>query len=129
MRTLTPPEAAERLRAGALYLDVRTPEEFEEGHPEGAWNVPLQLRAEGGGLEDNPNFSKHAEALLDPAREVIVGCRSGPRAERARALLTHLVDATVMLGGMEGRRDAFGELLVPGWKQHGLPISHDDTGR
>ena len=122
---ITPERASERLRAGALYLDVRTPEEFEEGHPPGAWNLPLQLRADARGLTDNPRFAELAEAWLDPARELIVGCRSGPRAERAVALLGFCAHVVVMNGGMEGRRDAFGTLEIPGWKQSGLPVAYD----
>jgi rhodanese-related sulfurtransferase len=123
---IAPETSNERLAEGALYLDVRSPEEFEEGHPPGAWNLPLQLRAKAGGLADNPRFAELAAAVLDPAREIIVGCRSGPRAERAAALLAPRV-VWVMNGGMEGRRDAFGALLVPGWKQAGLPVAYDGT--
>jgi len=51
---------------GALLLDVRTPGEFADGHVQGALNVPVQV------LE-----SRIAE--LDPARPVVVYCRSGNR--------------------------------------------------
>ena len=34
-------EASERLASGFTYVDVRTPEEFEAGHPPGAVNVPV----------------------------------------------------------------------------------------
>jgi len=127
---IAPEAAAERLRRGALYLDVRTPEEFEEGHPEGAWNLPVQLRSPAGGLQDNPEFEALAAVHLDPTRELVVGCRSGPRAERAASLLAGRQSAplAVMRGGMEGRRDAFGALEAPGWKQSGLPIAYDDEG-
>lgn len=122
---IAPNAANERLTAGALYLDVRTPEEFEEGHPPGAWNLPLQLRADASGLVDNPRFVELAQTLLDPAREIIVGCRAGPRAERAAGLLVFCTRVVVMSGGMEGRRDAFGAVLSPGWKQSGLGVAYD----
>lgn len=125
MMYITPEAAAERLAQGALYLDVRSPEEFEEGHPAGAWNLPVQLRAEARGLVDNPRFVEVAQAALDPERELIVGCRSGPRAERAAALLAFCPRVVVMNGGMEGRRDAFGVVVVPGWKQQSLPVAYD----
>ena len=40
---LTPPEAHDILKTNreAVYLDVRTVEEFEAGHPAGAHNVPI----------------------------------------------------------------------------------------
>lgn len=124
---LTPESARQRLEQGALYVDVRTPEEFEEGHPEGAWNLPVRLRSVTRGLEDNPRFVHDAAACLEPERELVIGCRSGPRAELAARLLlsTHRGEVAVMDGGMEGRRDAFGALEVPGWKQVGLPVSYD----
>lgn len=127
---IAPIEAAERLRRGALYLDVRTPEEFEEGHPAGAWNLPVRVRGPAGGLVDNPEFEALAAAVLDPERELVIGCRAGPRAEQAAELLVGKQRAAlvVMSGGMEGRRDAFGALEAPGWKQAGLPIGYDDEG-
>lgn len=124
---LAPSAAHQRLREGALYLDVRTPEEFEEGHPEGAWNLPVRLRSPERGLVDNPAFVADALACLPPDRVLVIGCRAGPRAEQAAALLaaTRTAPLYVMDGGMEGRRDAFGALEVPGWKQAGLPIAYD----
>ncbi len=122
---ITPESAAQRLEGGALYLDVRSPEEFEEGHPAGAWNLPLQLRADTRDLTDNPRFLEVARAVLDPAREIVVGCRAGLRAERAAALLSFFPRVVVMDGGMEGRRDAFGAVVVPGWKQVALPVAYD----
>ncbi len=38
---LPPDEAKAKLDEGFTYVDVRTEEEFEEGHPEGAVNVPV----------------------------------------------------------------------------------------
>lgn len=59
---------------GALLLDVRTPGEFADGHVQGALNVPVQV------LE-----SRIAE--LDPARPVVVYCRSGNRSATAARML------------------------------------------
>lgn len=57
-------------------LDVRTPEEFAEGHIEGAENLPLQEIV-------NNNF-----AILDDKNEVIlIYCRSGSRSAKAARLL------------------------------------------
>lgn len=59
---------------GALLLDVRTPAEFSDGHVDGALNIAVQE------LE-----SRLAE--LDPARPVVVYCRSGSRSAAAARLL------------------------------------------
>lgn len=124
---ITPAEAHAQLQLGALYIDVRTPEEFEEGHPAGAYNLPLQLRDAHRGLVDNPAFVSHVRALFTADRTLILGCRAGPRAVRAAALLRAqgYRALSVMRGGMEGKRDAFGALEIPGWKQAGLPVSYD----
>jgi rhodanese-related sulfurtransferase len=42
VKRVTPEQALELMRAeGYSYLDVRSVPEFDEGHPEGAYNVPL----------------------------------------------------------------------------------------
>ena len=42
MSRISPAEAFAKMKdEGFTYVDVRTPEEFEAGHPEGARNVPL----------------------------------------------------------------------------------------
>jgi len=65
---------AQLVADGALLLDVRTPGEFADGHVQGALNVPVQV------LE-----SRIAE--LDPARPVVVYCRSGNRSATAARML------------------------------------------
>jgi len=52
-----------------ILLDVRTPEEFSEGHIQGAINLDMQ----------NPNFSSEIQNL-DKTKTYIVFCRSGNRA-------------------------------------------------
>lgn len=59
---------------GALLLDVRTPAEFSEGHVDGALNIAVQQ------LESRLDE-------LDPARPVVVYCRSGTRSATAASLL------------------------------------------
>lgn len=76
-----PAEDVRQLRAAdAPVVDVRSPEEWAEGHLEGSALVPLpELAARLG----------EVEALLggDKTKPVIVVCRSGARAEKARAIL------------------------------------------
>ena len=42
----------------AVYLDVRTEEEFAAGHPAGAINVPVAFPNPSGGMLLNPDFSE-----------------------------------------------------------------------
>ncbi|MDO4241701.1 MAG: rhodanese-like domain-containing protein [Microbacteriaceae bacterium] len=62
--------------ANTVILDVRTPEEFAEGHLEGAINIDYN----GGEVE-----AKAPE--LDPDAQYFVYCKAGGRAERTIALL------------------------------------------
>jgi rhodanese-related sulfurtransferase len=109
------------LSAGALYLDVRTPLEFEAGHVAGAYNLPLSFGTLAG-LTPNPDFSRSALEQLDPARVWVVGCHSGARAARAALALEEagFSQLHVHREGWGGCRDAFGR-LTPGWSQAGLP--------
>ena len=67
------------LPAGTVLIDVRTPEEFDTGHLEGALNLPVELAA----------FPDQV-AALDPDAEYLVYCRSGRRADLAVAYMTEL---------------------------------------
>lgn len=60
--------------AGALLVDVRTPAEFDEGHVEGAVNIPVQELA-----------TRLSEVPRD--KEVVVYCRSGGRSANATDIL------------------------------------------
>ena len=63
---------------GALLLDVRTPQEYREGHIPGSKNVPLQSLSSGDPMKagkDTPLF---------------VYCHSGARSRQAAALLAQM---------------------------------------
>lgn len=64
---------------GAVIIDVRTPDEYAEGHLEGAINVNLQS----GSFEQ-----QIAEQPLDGT--YIVYCRTGNRSAQAVAIMTDL---------------------------------------
>lgn len=73
--------------AGATVIDVRTPEEFADGHLEGAQNINLQ----------SPSFNSEIEALPKDA-DYVVYCRSGNRSADATAQMkamgfTNVTDA------------------------------------
>src|SRR2546422_9010278 len=73
---------------GSVYLDVRTEQEFAEGHPERAINIPIgtpnpMMQR----LDSNPDFPDPARASLPAHTPLVVGSKPGPRAGRAANLL------------------------------------------
>lgn len=66
-------QAEKQLADGAQLLDVRTKEEWDEGHLKGAKLVTV--------TEDG--FLEKAKAALDPKKAVVVYCRSGRRSAMA----------------------------------------------
>ncbi len=55
--TLNPPATRERMNAEDwVYVDVRTVEEFEQGHVPGAWNVPFAFSDPSSGMVPNAAF-------------------------------------------------------------------------
>ncbi len=92
-------EASELFKQGAYMLDVRQPEEWAQGHIDGAILIPL------GELE-----SRISEIPTD--RDVLIICRSGNRSTQARELLRSagLTRTTSIMGGMNA------------WLAAGLPV-------
>ena len=73
-QTTSVEDLKEKIANGGLLLDVRTREEFAEGHAEGAKNIPLdQLKN---------NLSK-----LDKTKPIVAVCASGMRSSSAVSLL------------------------------------------
>ncbi|KAL4187180.1 hypothetical protein AMTRI_Chr09g37820 [Amborella trichopoda] len=66
------------LASGWRYLDVRTKEEFSEGHLENSLNVPYLFNSLQG-REKNKQFVEQVKALCCKDDDIIVGCRSGVR--------------------------------------------------
>ncbi|KJV36828.1 hypothetical protein VI08_02755 [Luteibacter yeojuensis] len=84
-----------------VLLDVRTPAEYRDGHLAGALNVPVdEVRARSGAIG----------ARRD--QELVVYCKSGKRAARARDTLQSLGYTNVHL--LEGSADA--------WRADGRPL-------
>ncbi len=112
-----------------VHLDVRTPEEFAQGHPAGALNVPIFFRR-GGDMQPNDEFTRVVERVApDKGQRLVLSCAAGGRSMRACHALeaagyTRLVN---MVGGYGGFRGPDGSLVVPGWTDAGLPVS-TETG-
>lgn len=74
MVEVTPQEGLQRVKDGALLVDVREQNEFDEVHAEGALLLPLS-ELEG----------RYSELPRD--RELVLICRSGARSGRATEFL------------------------------------------
>lgn len=120
------PEEAKRLmeEEGYVYVDVRSIPEFEQGHPAGAYNLPL-LHMTAGGMQPNPDFVEVFQANFDPEQKLVLGCRSGGRSLRAATQLHSLgyQDVIDQRAGFGGSSNAFGQQQEPGWQAEGLPVS------
>ncbi len=104
--TLSPEQVVQRLKdTSVLLLDVRTPEEFAEGHLPGGYLLPVQ---------ELERRIKELEPYRD--KTIIVYCRSGNRSARATALLQrHRFRAYNMSGGIrEWQRRGFPTLIPKG---------------
>jgi rhodanese-related sulfurtransferase len=124
-----PPQAHEILKANpdALYLDVRTEAEFAQSHPTGAINIPVVFIKGPGQMEPNDEFLAVAEKVLPTDKKLVVGCMAGGRSQRACEILegAGYTDLTNVRGGFGGARDQSGQVVVPGWRDAGLPVSNE----
>jgi len=76
-----------KIKAGALVVDVRTPAEFASGAYPGATNIPLS------------EVGNRLAAFGDRKRAIVVYCRSGNRSGQAKAILEERGFADVTNGG------------------------------
>jgi len=102
-------ELLERARQGLVsVIDVRSPEEYSQGHIAGALNIPL-------------NRLEQRLAELPQDREIVAYCR-GPW-----CVLSFEAVSRLRRAGIEARRLADG---LPEWRRAGLPIESDaDSSR
>ncbi|MGI9646410.1 MAG: rhodanese-like domain-containing protein [Ilumatobacteraceae bacterium] len=89
---------------GLVILDVRTPEEFADGHLEGAVLVDFY----------EPSFAEEL-AALDPTVPYVLYCRSGNRSGQTLAIMDDL--------GFEAVEDLGGGIVA--WEAAGLPVTTD----
>jgi rhodanese-related sulfurtransferase len=99
---LPPADVADRLRRGALLVDIRESDEFARRHVAGAVSRPLSAFEE-------------SHLRIEPGRDVIFTCRTGNRTSVHCARLEASVDgdAYVLDGGVDG------------WAEAGLPVVED----
>jgi rhodanese-related sulfurtransferase len=86
-------EKAHQLVAqGAVLVDVRTPDEYRQGHPPAARNIPLQ------------DLPRRLAEVGPPGTQVVVYCQMGGRATKAADFLR-----------ANGYPDVFNLLSVNNW--------------
>jgi rhodanese-related sulfurtransferase len=114
---ISPAEASAKLSDGWTYVDVRTTQEFEAGHPAGAVNVPIAHK-EG----PNPDFLPVMRAAFGADAKIVVGCKAGSRSARAAQALVAdgFKNVADQRAGWDGARNAFGQVVEGGWLQAGL---------
>ena len=100
------PEFDKAIKADSMQLlDVRTPQEYAEGHIDGALNIDVQ----------SDDFQKMAEKVLSKDSTILVYCRSGRRSMDAAKILTKLGYKVVNLKGG-----------IIEWKEDGLPVTGEE---
>ena len=133
IRRIDPEEARQLLdsQEGYTYLDVRSEEEFAQGHVPGAVNIPVaSSNPLGPGLVANPDFNNQVAEQFEKDSRIITACLRGGRSLKAAMMLTAegytgIVD---MLGGYDAELDAFGNVVVEGWARRGFPTTTEDVG-
>jgi rhodanese-related sulfurtransferase len=117
MTRISPSEAFAKMNAeGFTYVDVRSADEFADGHPAGALNVPFEA-------DDASAFVAAMEKRFAKDARLVVGCKSGNRSARAAQALLAAGFSRVLdqRAGWDGARGTFGEIVEPGWARQGLP--------
>jgi rhodanese-related sulfurtransferase len=94
-------QTEKKLAEGVQLLDVRTKEEWDEGHLKGAKLVTVT----------EEGFLEKAKAVLDTKKPVVVYCRSGKRSAMATEQLRA---AGFTVDDMEGG--------ITAWKAAGKPV-------
>jgi rhodanese-related sulfurtransferase len=97
---LSPTEAAEIVRGGAAFIDVREPDEYAVAHAIGARLVPL-----------NTIFTD--PALIPSDSDIVFICRSGRRSAMAAEMAAATGRAQGALYNVEGGTDAWLEIGLP----------------
>lgn len=101
--SVSAPEFDKEIKADSVVLlDVRTPQEYAEGHIDGALNINIQ----------SDSFRQRAEKELSKDSTILIYCRSGRRSMEAAGILSELGYKVVNLKGG-----------IIEWKGDGLPVT------
>ena len=121
IRHITVQQAQQQQASGATYVDVRSVPEFQQGHPEGAFNIPLlHLDPQTRQMRPNPEFVSVVKGNFPLDATLVIGCQMGGRSQQACEVLSNagFQDVANVLGGYGGAPQ-MGHL---GWTQAGLPV-------
>jgi rhodanese-related sulfurtransferase len=130
VKNIQPLEAKEILSNddSAVYIDVRTEQEFANGHVPKALNIPVvwpdpATRQ----MVPNHDFVTVVASHFGKDTKIIVGCQAGGRSQFAADLLSKegFQDVSNMQGGFGGARDPMGRVVTAGWTQLNLPIEFE----
>jgi rhodanese-related sulfurtransferase len=107
-----------------VYLDVRSTQEFDQGHPLRAINIPIMNLVPGMGMVPNAEFINVVEANIPKDASVLVGCKSGGRSARAVEILSEMgfKNLANVRSGFVGAMDMTGKIVEPGWSLLNLPL-------
>jgi rhodanese-related sulfurtransferase len=121
IRHITVQQAQQQQASGATYVDVRSVPEFQQGHPEGAVNIPLlNLDPHTRQMRPNPDFVSVVKGNFAPDAKLVIGCQMGGRSQQACEVLSNagFQDVANVLGGYGGAP----QMGHVGWVQAGLPV-------
>lgn len=125
-QNITPQEAYQKMQEeGFAYVDVRTPEEFQAGRPQGAVNIPIFFK-DVTGMKMNADFLTQVREHFANDAKLVIGCQAGGRSAQACALLDREGFQSLFNvdGGFGGRQDpTTGMIVQPGWEEEGLPVA------
>ena len=121
IKHVTVQQAHQQQASGATYLDVRSIPEFQQGHPAGAFNIPLMhVDARTRQMRPNPEFVAVVKANFSLEAPIVIGCQMGGRSQQACEILSSAGFQNVanVLGGWGGAP----QMGHTGWIQAGLPV-------
>jgi rhodanese-related sulfurtransferase len=121
IRHITVQQAQQQQASGATYVDVRSVPEFQQGHPEGAFNIPLlHLDPQTRQMRPNPEFVSVVKGNFPLDATLVIGCQMGGRSQQACEVLANagFQDVANVLGGYGGAP----QMGHQGWVQAGLPV-------
>ncbi len=118
MRRVPPEQAKALMDEGYAYIDVRSVPEFEQGHPQGAYNVPLAHMGPRG-MAPNADFLNVMQRHFPTDAKLVIGCQSGGRSLQAASIL-----ASAGYESVVDQRAGFGGTAAEaGWRALGLPTA------
>lgn len=125
IKQMTPPEAKDHLKqTEAVYLDVRTEQEFAAGHVPRAINIPVAFPGPGGQMQPNPEFLDIVQKVIGKDQPVVCGCKVGGRSQMAAILMEQVgyEDLVNLQGGFSGLQDPTTGEVIPGWEEEGYEV-------